>query len=63
MLYDEPKRLVRLGLATARQEPAGRRTQAVYTITGQGRGARCFAGLKQRDRVLVSPGSAAVGFL
>src|SRR5215831_2857855 len=39
VLYDEPKRLVRLGLATAHQEPAGRRTRAVYTITGQGRGA------------------------
>src|SRR5215813_6906298 len=39
VLYDEPKRLVRLGLATARQEPAGRRTRAVYTITGQGHSA------------------------
>src|SRR5215468_6435027 len=39
VLYDEPKRLVRLGLATAHHEPAGRRTRAVYTITGQGRGA------------------------
>jgi DNA-binding PadR family transcriptional regulator len=39
VLYDEPKRLVRLGLATARQEPAGRRSRAVYTITGQGRRA------------------------
>jgi DNA-binding PadR family transcriptional regulator len=39
VLYDEPKRLVRLGLATAHQEPAGRRSRAVYTITEQGRGA------------------------
>ena len=39
VLYDEPKRLVRLGLATARHEPAGRRTRAVYAITEQGRGA------------------------
>jgi len=39
VLYDEPKRLVRLGLATARDEPAGRRTRAVYTITGEGRRA------------------------
>ena len=39
VLYDEPKRLVRLGLATAHHEPAGRRTRAVYAITGQGRGA------------------------
>jgi DNA-binding PadR family transcriptional regulator len=37
--YSEPKRLVRLGLATARQEPAatGRRARTVYAITGQGR--------------------------
>ena len=37
--YSEPKRLVRLGLATARQEPAatGRRTRTVYAITAQGR--------------------------
>jgi PadR family transcriptional regulator, regulatory protein AphA len=39
VLYDEPKRLVRLGLATARQEPAGRRTRTVYEITGRGRAA------------------------
>jgi DNA-binding PadR family transcriptional regulator len=37
VLYDEPKRLVRHGLATAREEPAGRRTRTVYEITGQGR--------------------------
>jgi PadR family transcriptional regulator, regulatory protein AphA len=37
--YSEPKRLVRLGLATAGREPAatGRRTRTVYAITGQGR--------------------------
>ena len=37
--YSEPKRLVRLGLATARREPAatGRRARTVYAITGQGR--------------------------
>jgi PadR family transcriptional regulator, regulatory protein AphA len=39
VLYDEPKRLVRHGLATARQEPAGRRTRTVYEITAQGRRA------------------------
>src|SRR5215831_11108874 len=39
VLYDEPKRLARLGLATARHEPAGRRTRAVYAITEQGRDA------------------------
>jgi PadR family transcriptional regulator AphA len=27
VLYDEPKRLVRLGLATAQRQPAGRRTR------------------------------------
>jgi PadR family transcriptional regulator AphA len=39
VLYDEPKRLVRLGLASARDEPAGRggRTRAVYEITDAGR--------------------------
>jgi PadR family transcriptional regulator AphA len=37
--YSEPKRLVRLGLATARRETAatGRRTRTVYAITAQGR--------------------------
>jgi PadR family transcriptional regulator, regulatory protein AphA len=39
VLYDEPKRLVRLGLATARQEPVGRRTRTAYAITDQGRRA------------------------
>ena len=38
VLYQEPKRLVRLGLATAKQEVAGRRRRTVYTITEQGRG-------------------------
>jgi PadR family transcriptional regulator AphA len=37
VLYDEPKRLVRLGLATAKQEATGRRTRTVYAITEQGR--------------------------
>lgn len=37
--YSEPKRLVRLGLATAKRERAvtGRRARTVYAITGQGR--------------------------
>lgn len=37
--YSEPKRLVRLGLATALREPAatGQRTRTVYAITAQGR--------------------------
>ena len=37
--YDEPKRLVWLGLATARREQTatGRRARTVYAITGQGR--------------------------
>jgi DNA-binding PadR family transcriptional regulator len=37
VLYDEPKRLVRLGLATAKREAAGRRTRTTYGITEQGR--------------------------
>jgi PadR family transcriptional regulator, regulatory protein AphA len=37
VLYDEPKRLVRLGLASAGREPAGRRSRTVYAITGEGR--------------------------
>src|SRR5215831_12288222 len=37
VLYDEPKRLVRLGLATAKREATGRRSRTVYTITEQGR--------------------------
>jgi PadR family transcriptional regulator AphA len=39
MLYDEPKRLVRLGLATAQSEPVGRRTRTAYAITDEGRRA------------------------
>jgi PadR family transcriptional regulator, regulatory protein AphA len=37
VLYSEPKRLVRLGLATAKRQPAGRRSRTVYAITEQGR--------------------------
>jgi PadR family transcriptional regulator AphA len=37
VLYDEPKRLVRLGLVSARREAAGRRARTVYAITGRGR--------------------------
>jgi PadR family transcriptional regulator AphA len=39
VLYDEPKRLVRLGLATAQSEPVGRRTRTAYAITDEGRRA------------------------
>lgn len=38
-VYEEPKRLVRLGLATARDEAVGSRPRTVYAITGEGRGA------------------------
>jgi PadR family transcriptional regulator, regulatory protein AphA len=39
-LYEEPKRLVRLGLVKADEEPAGpRRTRTVYEITDAGRDA------------------------
>jgi PadR family transcriptional regulator AphA len=37
VLYQEPKRLVRLGLATAKRQAAGRRTRTVYAITEQSR--------------------------
>lgn len=36
-LYDEPKRLVAAGLATATQEATGRRPRTVYRITPEGR--------------------------
>jgi PadR family transcriptional regulator, regulatory protein AphA len=41
VLYDEPKRLVRLGLATAHEEPVGdgARTRVGYAITPAGRTA------------------------
>ena len=39
VVYEEPKRLVRRGLATARSECRGRRTVAVYAITDTGRAA------------------------
>ena len=38
-VYAEPKRLVALGLATARQEATGRRRRTVYQITPEGRAA------------------------
>ena len=38
-IYEEPKKLVRLGLATARSEPNGRRNRTVYQITARGRRA------------------------
>jgi DNA-binding PadR family transcriptional regulator len=38
-LYEEPKKLVDAGLATAREERRGRRRRTVYTITGAGRRA------------------------
>ncbi len=39
VVYEEPKRLVRRGLATARSERRGRRTVAVYSISDAGREA------------------------
>ncbi|MEV6241150.1 PadR family transcriptional regulator [Lentzea sp. NPDC051838] len=38
-LYEEPKKLVALGLATATREDVGRRPRTVYEITEAGRGA------------------------
>jgi DNA-binding PadR family transcriptional regulator len=37
VVYNEPKRLTRMGLVTARDEERGRRTVAVYSITDEGR--------------------------
>jgi DNA-binding PadR family transcriptional regulator len=39
VVYEEPKRLVRRGLATSRSEQRGRRTVAVYSISDAGREA------------------------
>jgi PadR family transcriptional regulator AphA len=39
VLYSEPKRLVRLGLATSKRQAVGRRTRTIYAITEQGRRA------------------------
>lgn len=39
VLYEEPRRLTRLGLATTTKEPAGRRTRNRYAITEAGRQA------------------------
>jgi DNA-binding PadR family transcriptional regulator len=38
-LYEEPKKLVALGLATAEDETVGRRPRTVYAITEEGRAA------------------------
>lgn len=38
-LYEEPKKLVRLGLASATTETVGRRPRTIYAITQQGRAA------------------------
>ena len=50
-LYEEPKKLVELGLAEASTEPVGRRPRTVYAITPAGR--RALAGW------LAEPGSRA----
>ena len=39
VVYNEPKRLVRLGLATASTEHTGKRKRTVYAITAKGRAA------------------------
>jgi PadR family transcriptional regulator, regulatory protein AphA len=48
VVYDEPKRLVRRGLATARKEYTGRRATTMYEITPEGRAAL--------ERWIVEPG-------
>src|SRR5262245_61163159 len=37
VLYDEPKRLARMGLASVLEEPVGSRSRTVYSITDSGR--------------------------
>jgi DNA-binding PadR family transcriptional regulator len=49
-IYEEPKKLVAQGLATATREYAGRRPRTVYAITGEGRYAL--------QRWLAEPGRA-----
>lgn len=51
-IYEEPKRLVRLGLAAAASEPVGRRRRTIYSITQSGRAAL--------DAWLAEPGSGPV---
>jgi len=45
-VFEEPKKLVALGLAKASKEPVGRRFRTVYTITPKGR--RALAGWLKR---------------
>jgi PadR family transcriptional regulator AphA len=51
-IYDEPKKLVAHGLATATREYTGRRPRTVYAITGNGR--------RELRRWLAEPGRAPV---
>jgi len=39
VLYEEPKKLVRIGFATSSDEPTGNRRRTVYSITANGRRA------------------------
>lgn len=56
VVYAEPKRLVRLGLATARPEQRGRRTVAIYSITDDGWAAlRAWAGSPAEFPTLEAP--------
>ena len=48
-VYEEPKRLVALGLATAKREHVGRRSRTVYAITAKGR--------RTLSRWLAAPGT------
>ena len=43
-LYEEPKRLVECGLATATSESTGKRPRTVYSITADGRNLPLIAG-------------------
>ena len=62
-LYQEPKLLAELGLASARTEHTGRRPRTVYTITPEGRAAlRTWLGQSSAPRSLESEAMVRVFF-
>ncbi|MEZ5168255.1 MAG: PadR family transcriptional regulator [Acidimicrobiales bacterium] len=57
VVYEEPKRLVGRGLASARKQYTGRRASTEYTITDAGRAA--LAGVARRARRAARPSSTS----
>ena len=57
VLYEEPRRLTRLGLASTTAEPAGRRTRNRYAITDAGRAALAewLAATSEPPRLEIEP--------